>query len=137
MCDVKYDHIESRWGYFTNVSRTLTVKLKDCSSLNLEPNLAHPDGGDKRRYTQGTSIVLDTVVPVGNKVFKKWTVKGPNESSDPLYQIVSDTNEVLYLTMDGNYLVKATCKCGGGGIEPFAGMVLLVLALALTVRRLQ
>jgi len=134
--DIGAGDFEGRIGLFTNVSRTLTVKMKDCSSLNLEPNLAHPDGGEKRRYTQGTPIVLDTVVPVGNKVFKKWTIKGPNDSGDPLYQIVSDTNEVVYLTMDGDYLVKATCKCGGGGIEPFAGMVLLVLGLGVIVRRL-
>jgi len=131
-----FDNVEARTGIFTNVSRTLTVKLKDCSSLNLEPNVSHPDGGDKRRYTQGTPIVLDAVVPVGNKVFKKWTIKGPNQSDDPNYLIVSDTNEVVYLTMDGDYLVKATCKCGGGGIEPFAGMVLLVLALGVVVRRM-
>ncbi len=134
--DASYDNIEIRTGMFTNVSRTLTVKLKDCCELNLEPNLAHPDGGEKRRYTDGTAIVLDTVVPCGNKVFKKWTVKGPNQSDDPLYQIVSDTNEVVYLTMGGDYLVKATCKCGGGGAEPFAGFVLLVLGLGVLVRRL-
>jgi hypothetical protein len=38
--------------------------------------------------------------------------------------------------VDGDYVVKATCKCGGGGIEPFAGMVLLVLGLGVIVRRL-
>ena len=125
---------EVRTGVFTNVSRTLTVKLKDCCELNLEPNLAHPDGGEKRRYTDGTAIALDTVVPCGSKSFKKWTVKGPNDSGDPLYQIVTDTNEVLFLTMDGDYLVKATCKCGGG-VEPFAGMALLLLGIGVAIRK--
>jgi hypothetical protein len=133
--DITYDNIEIRTGIFTNVSRTLTVKLKDCCELNLEPNLAHPDGGEKRRYTNGTPLVLDTVVPCGNKAFKKWTVKGPNDSGDPLYQIVTDTNEVLFLTMDGDYLVKATCKCGGGGVEPFAGMALLLLGIGVAIRK--
>jgi len=127
---------EVRVGVFSSVSRTLTVKMKDCCDLNLEPNLAHPDGGEKRRYTNGTPVVLDAVVPCGNKTFKKWTIKGPNESDDPLYQIVSDTNEVVYVTMDGDYLVKATCKCGGGGIEPFAAAALLALGLGVVVRRL-
>jgi len=134
--EIAVGDFEARVGLFTNVWRTLTVKMKDCSSLNLEPNVAHPDGGEKRRYTEGTPVVLDAVVPVGNKVFKKWTIKGPNQSDDPNYLIVSDTNEVVYVTMDGDYLVKATCKCGGGGIEPFAGMVLLVLGLGVIVRRL-
>jgi len=134
--DMKYDNVEARTGLFNGVARTLTVKLKDCCDLNLDPNLPHPDGGEKRRFTEGTTLVLDTVVPCGNKVFKKWTVKGPNDSGDPLYQVVTDTNEVLYLTMDGDYLVKATCKCGGGGIEPFAGVILLVLGLGVAIRRL-
>ncbi len=133
--DTKFDDIEFRRGLFTRVSRTLTVKLKDCCELGIEPNLAHPDGGEKRRYTNGTAVVLDAVVPCGNKVFKKWTVKGPNDAGDPLYQIVTDTNEVVYLTMDGDYLVKATCKCGGG-VEPFAGMVLVVLGVGVVIRRL-
>ncbi len=134
--EVGVGDFEVRVGLFTNLSRTLTVKMKDCCDLNLEPNLTHPDGGEKRRYTNGTPVVLDAVLPCGNKTFKKWTVKGPNLSDDPLYQIVTDTNEVVYLTMDGDYLVKATCKCGGGGIEPFAGMVLVMLGLAVAVRRL-
>jgi len=48
---------------------------------------------------------------------------------------VNDTNEVLYLTVDGDYLVKATCKCGGGGVEPFGAMALLVLGLGVLIRR--
>jgi len=133
--DAVFDDIECRWGTFTNVFRTLTVVMKDCCELGLEPNLAHPGGGNNRQYTHGTAIVLDGVVPCGNKSFKKWTVKGPNDSGDPAYQIVTDTNEVLYLTMDGDYLVKATCKCGGGGVEPFAAVVLLLLGLGAVIRR--
>jgi len=131
-----FDNLEVRTGVFTNTWRTLTITMKDCCELNLDPNLPHPDGGTKRRYTSGTPVVLDTVVPCGNKVFKKWTIKGPNQSADPNYQVLSDTNEVVYLTMDGDYLVKATCKCGGGGIAPFAGMVLLALGVSLVLRRL-
>jgi hypothetical protein len=165
--DCSYDELEARIGVFTNVFRTLTVTMKDCSELTIDPDLLedpnqafnaidpnHKDDPNYfeindpnyynppldpsllRRYTNGTAIVLSAVVPKGNKTFKKWVVKGPNGTGDPLYQIVSDTNEVLYLTMDGDYLVKATCKCGGGGLEPFAGMVLLVLGLAVVVRRL-
>jgi len=134
--DCVFDNLEVRTGVFTNTWRTLTITMKDCCELNLDPNLPHPDGGTKRRYTSGTPVVLDAVVPCGNKVFKKWTVKGPNQSDDPNYLIVTDTNEVVYLTMDGDYLVKATCKCGGGGIEPFAGMVLLALGLGVLVRRI-
>jgi len=137
-----FDQVEARTGRFDpNNPRTLTVKMKDCSDLTIDPDLLQDanqdpnDLGELRRYTNGTAIVLSAVVPTGNKVFKKWTVKGPNDSGDPLYQIVVDTNELVYLTMDGDYLVKATCKCGGGGIEPFAGMVLLVLGLGVLVRR--
>ena len=64
-----------------------------------------------------------------------WKVKGPNDASDPNYQEIQDTNVVLYLTMDGDYAVKAVFKCGGG-VEPFAGVVLMVLGLGVVIRRL-
>ncbi len=139
--DAAYDDVEARTGIFTNLSRALTIKVKDCCELHVDPDLLDDPNHDPndlnelRRYTHGTGIVLHSVVPCGNKAFKKWTIKGPNDSGDPLYQVVTDTNEVVYLTMDGDYLVKATCKCGGG-IEPFAGVVLLVLGLSVAVRRL-
>jgi len=140
--DVAFDNVESRHGVFTNVGRWLTLKKKDCQELTVDPDLLAEPNQDPnnlnllRRYTDGTAIVLHSVVPVGNKAFKKWTIKGPNDSGDPSYQVVVDTNEVVYLTMDGDYLVKATCKCGGGGIEPFAAIVLMVLGLGVLVRRL-
>jgi len=139
--DVAYDNIEARTGIFTNVGRKLTLKMKDCCDLDVDPDILDDpnedpnDLGGPRRYTNGTSIVLSAVVPYGNKSFKKWTIKGPNESDDPNYLVVTDTNEVVYLTMDGDYLVKATCKCGGGGIEPFAATVLVVLGLSVAIRR--
>jgi len=139
--DVAYDDFEARSGIFTNTSRALTLKMKDCCDLDVDPDrLDDPnhdpnDLDELRRYTAGTALVLGAVVPCGNKAFKKWTVKGPNQSDDPNYLVIVDTNEVLYLTMDGDYSVKATCKCGGGGVEPFAGMVLLVLGLGVMVRR--
>jgi len=141
--DVAYDSMESRWGWYTNTSRKLTLKLKDCCELHVCPDLLEDPNhdpndieGELRRYTLGTAIVLDSVLPCGNKVFKKWIIKGPNDASDPGYQVVTDTNEVLYLTMDGDYLVKATCKCGGGGVEPFAVAVLALLGLGGIIRRL-
>ncbi len=140
--DMSFDHVEVRWGSFTNVSRALTITMKDCCDLKIDPDLLDDpnhdpnDLGELRRYTHETGVVLHAAVPCGNKSFKKWTIKGPNDSGDPLYQIVTDTNEVVYLTMDGDYLVKATCKCGGGGIEPFAATVLLVLGLTVVIRRL-
>jgi len=135
--DSKFDNVEAVHGHFIPNPVTLTVKKKDCDSYCVFPNIPHPDGGEKRRYSKGMTVVFDKVVPTGNKVFKKWTIKGPNDSGDPLYQVVNDTNEVLYLTVDGDYLVKATCKCGGGGVEPFGAMALLVLALAVVIRRFQ
>jgi hypothetical protein len=140
---VAFDQIEARTGVFDpNSPRALTVKMKDCCDLTIDPDLLDDPNQDPndlnelRRYTNGTAIVLHAVTPCGSKTFKKWVVKGPNDSGDPLYQVVSDTNQVLYLTMDGGYWVKATCKCGGGGIEPFAGMALLVLGVGAVVRRL-
>ncbi len=129
-----FDNIECRWGTFTNTHRRLLdVVLKDCCELNLEPNLCY--AGEPRRYTHGTVVCLDAVVPCGDKSFKKWTIKGPNDALDPNYQVVNDTNEVLYLTMDADYHVKATCKCGGGGMTPLLTMTLGVLGLLSLIRR--
>jgi len=127
--DIRFDNVEARWGYWGDQfpATTLTLKLKDANTVILEPNLP--------QYAKGQVVVCDAVCN-GTKAFKKWTIKGPNDESDPLYQIIVDTNEVLYLTMAGDYLLKATCKCGGGGIEPFAAMVLLMLGLTVVIRRL-
>jgi len=134
--DNGFDEVEARWGYFGEYSpHTLTLKLKDANAIYVYPNYPHPDGGAKRLYPKGMVVACDATCN-GTKTFKKWTIKGPNDESDPLYQVVVDTNAVLYLTMDGDYLVKATCKCGGGGVEPFAAMVLLVLGVSLVLRRL-
>jgi len=133
--DAKFDGIEVRWGTFTNVFRTLTLKKKDCTIV-LEPNLPDPAGGDLRRYTNGTVLCLQAE-PVGNKTFNKWVIKGPNQVGDPAYQEINDTNIVLCLTMDGDYWVKGVCKCGGGGVEPFAAVVLLTLGLGVLLRRIQ
>jgi len=127
--DNKFDNIEARWGYFGDQfpPATLTLALKDANAINVEPNLP--------QYPKGMVVVCDAVCN-GTKAFKKWTIKGPNDETDPLYQVIVDTNEILYLTMAGDYVVKATCKCGGGAVEPFAGMVLLVLGLTVVIRRL-
>ncbi len=146
LSDFGFGEVEAKWGcYKQELWQTcaLTIKMKDCLSLSVSPDLLDDpnddpnDLGKLRRYPPDSPIMLHAVVPVGNKVFKKWTIKGPNDASDPAYQIVNDTNQVLYLTMDGDYLVKATCKCGGGGIEPFAVAVLVLLGLGLIIRRLR
>jgi hypothetical protein len=127
--DVKYDDFECAWGNFGDQfpPGTLTLALKDADTIIVEPNLP--------QYPKGKVVVLETVCK-GSKTFKKWVIRGPNDVGDPLYQELTDTNEILYLTMAGNYWVKAVCKCGGGGVEPFAAMVLLVLGLGVVIRRL-
>ncbi len=155
--DVGWDNTESRWGSFTTGSAWLNLSAKDGhrgkvtvdpdimdKDISLDPstvdqydpnNWGDPNDIDEpRRYTKGTGVVLTAEAFKGK--FTKWKVKGPNDANDPSYQESIDTNSVLYLTMDGDYAVKAVFKCGGGGVEPFAGMVLMVLGLGVVIRRL-
>jgi hypothetical protein len=125
--DVKFDNLEARWGRFGEYSlHTLTLQTVDANAVIVEPNWP--------QYPKGMVVLLETVCK-GNKNFKKWKIKGPNGVGDPLYQERNDTNDILYLVMAGDFQVKAICKCGGG-IEPFAGMALLVLGLTVVIRRL-
>ncbi len=98
-----------------------------------DPNVM-ADPNALRRYTDGTEIVL-VGMPVEGKSFKQWKIYDPNHPGDSSYVSV-DTNAVLYLTMDGDYEIEAIFKCGSGEMLPPIGMVLLVLAMGVVVRRL-
>jgi len=84
-------------------------------------------------YRAGTELTL-TGVPTGTNLFKKWKVSGPNDTNDPLYQEVIDTNNPLLLTLAGGFKVKAFFKCGGGGLGPMLVIGMAMLGL-LALRR--
>jgi len=154
--DVSYDDFEARWGYFTSVSHTLTLSVSNahlgvvavdpdllddpneagwhdpCVPGSYDPNVPL-DPNYLRRYTDGTAIVL-TALPHSGKSLKHWIIWDPNHPGDSNYT-ATDTNTVLYLTMDANWQIDAAFKCGGS-VPPFVAMTLLALGLAAAVRRL-
>jgi len=154
--DASYDDFECRWGYFTNVSHTLTLSVvkPQFGVVHIDPDIlddpneagwhdpSGPSGYDPnfplnpsflRRYTNGTAIVL-TAQPLTGKSLKQWTIYDPNYPGDANYA-VTDTNTVLYLTMDADWEVEAKFKCGAS-VPPFVAMTLLALGLAVVIRRL-
>jgi len=154
--DVSYDDFEIRWGYYTSVSHTLTLSIvkPQFGVVHIDPDIlddpndagwhdpSGPSGYDPnypldpaylRRYTNGTAIVL-TAQPITGKSLKQWTIYDPNYPGDANYA-VTDTNTVLYLTMDADWEVEAKFKCGAS-VPPFVAMTLLALGLAVVIRRL-
>jgi len=154
--DASYDDFESRWGYYTNVSHTLTLSVvkPQFGVVAIDPDILDDpndagwfdpnffpgydpnfplDPDYLRRYTNGTAIVL-TAQPISGKSLKQWTIFDPNHPGDANYA-VTDTNTVLYLTMDADWEVEAKFKCGAS-VPPFVAMTLLALGLAVVVRRL-
>jgi len=100
---------------------TLTVKNPQMGNVDVDPNLSE--------YPEGTEVTL-TAEPNEGKKFTKWKIWDPNYPDGS--RSVIDTNDVLYLTMDGDYVVKAFFKCGGGAMAP---LLLGVLGLWALVRR--
>jgi hypothetical protein len=136
------------------VSHTLKVakiKSEDYGSVTLDPDLlddsnnidpneylagTQPAFDDVRRYADGTGVVM-IAMPAEGRGWKKWKVwDDPNHYPDPNYE-ASDTNTVMYLTMDKDYVVEAIFSCSvASGVLPPVGMVLVSLALGVVVRRL-
>ncbi len=147
--DGRFDNIESGWGTFTNVSHALSLTvtndhmgsvaidpdlLDDCN--NIDPNYWDPtDWTALRRYTNGTQVVL-TAQPLSGKSLKHWLIWDPNHPGDANY-VSQDTNTVLYLTLDADWVVEAAFKCGGSSALPPIAMVLLGLTLTLIIRRIR
>jgi hypothetical protein len=139
-----YDDIEARMGIFTNVSRILNVikvKSEDYGEVTFDPDLLADSSDDPndptamREYTDGTEVVL-VAYPNPDRGWKKWKIwEDPNQYPDPNYTI-SDTNTVLYLTMDKDYAVEAIFSCSASSsVLPPLAVVMMILALGAVVRR--
>ena len=55
--------------------------------------------------------------PLPSKQFNKWKIWDPNHPGDGNY-VAKDTNAVIYLTMDGDWVVQAQFKCGSSEMMP-------------------
>jgi hypothetical protein len=137
--DVAYDNVEVRTGRFSKDPRRLVLTLSHANwgTVTVDPDLRDPNDPNTPanrlfRYTNGTEIVL-SAEPIGGKTFKEWTVYDPNYPGD-ISHAVTDSNTVLYLTMNADWVVAADFKCGSG-IPPFIAFALCALGLGLIVRR--
>ena len=140
--DVVYDDFEARKGMFDpNNPRQLDLTITNGHMGTINLNLDVPDPTDPNtaaarlcRYTNGTEIVL-IAEPLSGKSLKHWIIWDPNHPGDANYTS-TDTNTVLYLTMDADWEVEAAFKCGGGSdlVMPL-GMVLLALFAGVVIRR--
>ncbi|MBN1346873.1 MAG: hypothetical protein JXQ73_29545 [Phycisphaerae bacterium] len=151
--DTSYDDFESRWGYWTNVSRSLSLNVinPQYGSVTIDPDVLDdpnnsvvwdPNDANEppsqdwsllRRYTDGTSIVM-VAEAIAGKSFNRWVIFDPNYPGDANFG-TADSNTVLYLTMDEDKSVEAAFKCGSG-VPPFVGMMLLGLCVGVVIRRL-
>jgi hypothetical protein len=151
--DAKFDGIECRWGTFTNVSHTLKVakiKSADYGTVTIDPDLlddsnnidpnevlagTRPAFDELRRYTAGTEVTL-VADPAPERGWKKWKIwNDPNRYPDPNYE-VSDTNTVIYLTMDRDYVVEVIFSCSASSALPPMVILLLTLSAGVIIRRL-
>jgi len=104
---------------------TLTVVKPNYGHIDVVPN--YPC------YTPGTAVTL-TAFPNANKKFKKYRIWDPNFPGDNNYAF-DDTNLVINLTMDNDYVVKAWFKCGGGPTGPLPLLVLTCGILGVAAHR--
>ena len=140
--DVIYDDFEAREGLFDpNNPRLLDLAITNghMGRINLNPDVPDPNDPNTAaarlcRYTNGTEVVL-IAEPLSGKMLKQWTIYDPNHPGDANYT-VTDTNSVLYLTMDADWEIEAKFKCGSSSdlVMPL-GMVLLALFAGVVIRR--
>lgn len=152
--DVAYDDFEVRTGVFANVPRHLKLKIANAryGTVTIDPDLPDPndtfdpnavDPNDPNtnpslrllRYTDGTEIVLSPE-PLPDRGWRHWKIwDDPNHYPDPNHQI-TDTNAVLYLTIDKDYVIEAvfSCSASDSALPPIA-MVLLLLTMGTAARR--
>ncbi len=138
--EAAFDHVEVRTGKFdkTPCRLTLNVVKPNYGAVAINPDLrdpADPNTSEEKvlRYTKGTGVVLHAV-PIAGKSFSEWSVWGdPNRYPDANYITIRDSNAVLYLVMDKDYLAEATFKCGSG-LPPFIAAAFLALAAGVAFR---
>lgn len=142
--EASYDDVEARTGTFSNLSHTLSLRISGDSrgKVTIEPDLVDAAGQPNdpndpnalRRYTTGTEIVLVADAFEG-RGFKGWTIYDPNFAPGDANHAFLDSNAILYLTMDADYVIKATFTCSGSGQVPLLAVTLLVIALTFARRR--
>ncbi len=66
------------------------------------------------------------------KGFNKWEVTDPIDANNNF----TDTNLVLYLTMDRDWEVAAKFKCGSAALMPIIGLTFLILGVGVLARRI-
>ncbi len=113
-------------------SLTVTLKTPTDGTVATDPNQPDPNDPNQGSYVEGQQVVL-TAIPNGSKQFVKWRIYDPNHPGDANY-IAQDTNDVLCLTMDGDYGVVAKFKCSDGA-APLVPVVLGALGGLAIVRR--
>lgn len=117
--DVSVDEVEVRTGEFSAAPKRLDLQVVNAQygTITIDPLLADPNDPNMPeerllRYTAGTEVVL-TAEAVSGRSWKQWTIYDPNFPGDVAHA-TTDTNAVLYLTMDQDYQIEAAFKCGSG-----------------------
>ncbi len=132
-----FSDVEARTGTFSNDAKTLTLHVGHPENGDVEINPDLPDPNDPAteedrllQYTDGTEVVLIAHPDPNGKGFNKWEVTDPVDANNNF----TDTNMVLYLTMDRDWEVAAKFKCGSAGLMPLVA-AFGILSLAVVVRR--
>ncbi len=139
-----------RFGEFDNQFYTLdmTIVHPENGTVTVDPENPHPDdpfdpntydpndpntNPDARllRYGEGQEVMLVANPEPTGKGFNKWEVTDPGDANNNF----TDTNTVLYLTMDRDWEVAAKFKCGSAALMPMIGLTLLGLGIGVLVRR--
>ncbi len=110
----------------------LTILNPGWGTVTVYPNCVDPFDPNLRRYCLGTVVRLEAR-PNDGKSFGVWKIFGPNYPGDP-NDVVVDSNNPLFLTMDSDKNVQGNFKCGSG-LAPFLPVVLLALGGLTVVRR--
>ncbi len=109
----------------------LKIKHDSKGHVELDPEPVDPNLPE---YPLGTGVTL-TGVPKLGKSFKHWEIcLNPNCPEDANY-IAIDVNNPVTIILNGDRLVSASFRCGGGGLGPILGVMLGLFGLHVLVKR--
>lgn len=123
-------HMEGEGGLPRSLD--LVIERPEKGTVEVTPDVLDPVKMPK--YIDGTVVTLTAIPNPDSKGFLNWKIWDPNFPGDDNY-MVKDTNTVLTLVMDGDYVVEAKFKCGSASAMMPLGIVLLALTAGVVIRR--
>jgi subtilisin family serine protease len=117
-------------------SLRLTISNSQWGAVTVDPNQPDPNDPNLLSYVPGQVVLLEANA-ISGRYFAGWTIFDPNYPGDLNYADVNDANTVLNLTMNADWQVEASFKCGTGtaAVAPLLAIAIVICGCAVRCGR--